>query len=44
MEDLNNTEDAGEQVEIIRGCAGLAYAGKLRHSYQNSDVLTGVIY
>lgn len=29
MNDLNNgKDDAEEQVEIIRGCAGLAYAGK----------------
>ncbi|KAF8128421.1 cytochrome P450 [Boletus edulis] len=26
MSDLDNTEDAQEQVEVIRGCAGLAYA------------------
>lgn len=31
MNDLTNIEDAKEQVEIIRGCAGLAYAGKLGH-------------
>lgn len=28
MNDLSNTEDAKEQAEIIKGCAGLAYAGK----------------
>ncbi|KAG6376689.1 cytochrome P450 [Boletus reticuloceps] len=26
MSDLDNTDDAQEQVEVIRGCAGLAYA------------------
>lgn len=28
MNDLTNTEEGGEQVDIIRGCAGLAYAGE----------------
>ena len=31
MNDLTNTEDSEEQVEIIRGCAGLAYAGKIEY-------------
>lgn len=38
MDDLV-AEDAEEEVEIIRGCAGLAYAGKLRHRRYSSGVL-----
>lgn len=39
---LMNDEKTNEDVEIIRGCAGLAYAGESGYRCQSSDVLTGV--
>lgn len=36
MNDLSNAKDAEEEVEIIRGCAGLAYAGKTEYHCQTS--------
>lgn len=43
MDDLGNAKDAEEQVAIIRGCAGLAYAGKTGYQCQTSDVLIGIL-
>ena len=33
MDDLGSAEDAQEQAEVVRGCAGLAYAGKTGYTY-----------
>ena len=40
---LMNDENAKGEDEIIRGCAGLAYAGESGYRCQSSDVLTGVL-
>ncbi|KAH0828605.1 cytochrome P450 [Lanmaoa asiatica] len=42
MDDLSNTDDVGEQVDIIRGCAGLAYAGKIGRRCQSSDTVSSL--
>lgn len=44
LSDLTSNEDTEDQVETIKGCAGLAYAGELVFMIHLTGVLTSAIH